>query len=516
MSEDLHVKEETRRSFLKIMTGLGVSGLAGVTLGGLTMPAVVHAREIRSGGFGDAGYRHGEVVPIAPDNPSIVHNNRFCRPGNCDECIRVCREVQTVFDYWNPAVAQEIVCVNCGQCALVCPGRHGIPAIRERDETTLVFDALNSPDCHVVVQTAPATRVALGEEFGLPAGAWMAGQQVAALRALGFDSVLDTNFTADLTIMEEATEFLYRVNNTYPGKYPLPMFTSCCPGWVSFVEHFYPELIPNLSSCMSPQQMFGSLSKTYYAEQRGLDPKNIISVSIMPCTAKKYEAQRPEMDAASQYWDDQDVSRDVDVVLTTRELARMIKAKGIDFANLPAENYDSLMGEATGAGIIFGATGGVMEAALRTAYFTLTGDQPTGALLNYTPVRGLDGVKQASVTVTGVDINMVVVHELKNARAVCDRIMAGNPDNWHFIEFMACSGGCVSGGGQPRTAVPPTDAIRQARTDTLYAQDADAPLRSSHENPEILAIYESFLEKPCGDLSHRLLHTDYTNRGPVF
>ncbi|MBL4903360.1 MAG: iron hydrogenase small subunit, partial [Desulfocapsa sp.] len=270
------------------------------------------------------------------------------------------------------------------------------------------------------------------------------------------------------------------------------------------------------SSCMSPQQMFGSLSKTYYAERRGLDPKNIISVSIMPCTAKKYEAQRPEMDAASQYWDDQDVSRDVDVVLTTRELARMIKAKGIDFANLPAENYDSLMGEATGAGIIFGATGGVMEAALRTAYFTLTGDQPTGALLNYTPVRGLDGVKQASVTVTGVDINMVVVHELKNARAVCDRIMAGNPDNWHFIEFMACSGGCVSGGGQPRTAVPPTDAIRQARTDTLYAQDADAPLRSSHENPEILAIYESFLEKPCGDLSHRLLHTDYTNRGPVF
>jgi iron-only hydrogenase group A len=523
VSEDLFAKEETRkeltrRSFLKLMTGLGLTGLAGATLGGLAVPAAGYTpkpdygKHRKCSGGGGARHRHGEVVPIAPDNPSIVYYQQFCKPGRCDECIRVCREVQTVLGFWDQGVAQEIVCVNCGQCALVCPGKHGIPAIRERDETAVVFEALASPDYHVVVQTAPATRVALGEEFGLDPGAWVVGQQVAALRRLGFDAVLDTNFTADLTIMEEATEFLQRV---VKGTYPLPMFTSCSPGWISFMEYFYPDLIPHVSTCMSPQQMFGALAKTYYAKARGLDPEKIVSVSIMPCTAKKFEAQRPEMNAAGRYWNNSQVSRDVDVVLTTRELARMIKARGIDFAKLPVEGYDSLMGEDTGAAIIFGATGGVMEAALRTAYFFLTGEQPPQGLLNFRPVRGLEGIKEASVEVSGITVNVAVVHELKNARTVCDMVRVGNPNGWHFIEFMSCPGGCIGGGGQPRTAVPPTDAIRQARIDTLYDKDAVEVQRGSHENSEVLALYENFLGEPYSKLAKELLHTTYKDRGPV-
>ncbi|MGQ5712446.1 [FeFe] hydrogenase, group A [Desulforudis sp. DRI-14] len=519
MSEDLFAKEETRkeltrRSFLKLMTGLGLTGLAGVTLrglglgglvapaGGLVAPAVGYASKLAP----------ADVVPIAPDNPSIVYYQKFCLRGSCDACVRVCNEVQTVLGFWDEKVAQEIVCVNCGQCALVCPGKDGLPAIRERDETAVVFDALASPDYHVVVQTAPATRVALGEEFGLAPGTWVEGQQVAALRRLGFDAVFNTNFTADLTIMEEATEFLQRVVN---GTHPLPMFTSCSPGWVKFMEYFYPALIPHVSTCMSPQQMFGALAKTYYAKARGLNPEKIISVSIMPCTAKKFEAQRPEMNAASRYWNNSLVSRDVDVVLTTRELARMIKARGIDFANLPVEGYDSLMGEDTGAAIIFGATGGVMEAALRTAYFFLTGAQPPQDLLNFTPVRGLVGIKEASVQINGVTVNVAVAHELKNARTVCDMVLAGNPNGWHFIEFMSCSGGCISGGGQPRTAVPPTDPIRQARIDALYVKDAAEIQRASYENSEVLALYQNFLGEPYSKLAKQLLHTTYVNRGPV-
>ena len=514
MSEDLFAKEETRkeltrRSFFKLMGGLGLASLAGVTLGGLVAPAgglvapaVGYASTLAS----------ADVVPIAPDNPSIVYYQEFCLRGSCDACVRVCNEVQTVLGFWDKKVAQEIVCVNCGQCALVCPGKHGLPAIRERDETAVVFDALASPDYHVVVQTAPATRVALGEEFGLAPGTWVAGQQVAALRRLGFDAVLDTNFTADLTIMEEATEFLKRV---VKGTYPLPMFTSCSPGWVKFMEYFYPALIPNVSTCMSPQQMFGALAKTYYAKARGLNPEKILSVSIMPCTAKKFEAQRPEMNAASRYWNNSLVSRDVDVVLTTRELARMIKARNIDFANLPVEGYDSLMGEDTGAAIIFGATGGVMEAALRTAYFFLTGAQPPQDLLYFTPVRGLVGIKEASVQINGVTVKVAVAHELKNARTVCDMVLAGNPNGWHFIEFMSCSGGCIGGGGQPRTAVPPTDPIRQARIDALYVKDAAEIQRASYENSEVLALYQNFLGEPYSALAKQLLHTTYVNRGPV-
>jgi len=502
---------------LKLMTGLGLTGLAGAALGGLTAPVAGYIPESDYGKQqhrkrSRGGHRHGEVVPIAPDNPSIVYYQQFCKHGSCGECVRVCHEVQAVFGYWDQSVAQEIVCVNCGQCALVCPGKHGIPAIRERDETAVVFEALANPDYHVVVQTAPATRVALGEEFGLDPGAWVTGQQVAALRRLGFDAVLDTNFTADLTIMEETTEFLKRV---VKGTYPLPMFTSCSPGWVKFMEYFYPDLIPHVSTCKSPQQMFGALAKTYYAEARGLDPEKIFSVSIMPCTAKKFEAQRPEMNAASRYWGNDLVSRDVDVVLTTRELARMIKFRGIDFTKLPAEDYDSLMGESTGAALIFGATGGVMEAALRTAYFFLTGKQPPPALLDFKPVRGLNGIKEASVEINGVTVNVAVAHGLENARTVCDMVQAGNPSGWHFIEFMSCPGGCIGGGGQPRTAVPPTDTVLQARIDTLYAKDAVEVWRESYENPEILELYERFLGEPYSKLAKELLHTTYKSRGPV-
>jgi iron-only hydrogenase group A len=312
--------------------------------------------------------------------------------------------------------------------------------------------------------------------------------------------------------MEETTEFLKRV---VKGTYPLPMFTSCSPGWVKFMEYFYPDLIPHVSTCKSPQQMFGALAKTYYAEARGLDPEKIFSVSIMPCTAKKFEAQRPEMNAASRYWGNDLVSRDVDVVLTTRELARMIKFRGIDFTKLPAEDYDSLMGESTGAALIFGATGGVMEAALRTAYFFLTGKQPPPALLDFKPVRGLNGIKEASVEINGVTVNVAVAHGLENARTVCDMVQAGNPSGWHFIEFMSCPGGCIGGGGQPRTAVPPTDAVLQARIDTLYAKDAVEVWRESYENPEILELYERFLGEPYSKLAKELLHTTYKCRGSV-
>jgi iron-only hydrogenase group A len=506
--------ESTRRSFLKIMTGLGVSGLAGATLGGLPAPVVA--------GNNTTMPKHGPIrnryqshaVPIAPDNPSIVYYSQFCTHGSCRECSTVCREVQTVFGYWDEEVAQEIVCVNCGQCALVCPGKDGIPAIRERDETAVVFDALDSPDYHVVVQTAPATRVALGEEFGLDPGTWVMGQQVAALNRLGFDAVLDTNFTADLTILEEATELLHRIEGG--GKYPLPMFTSCSPGWVKFMEYFYPDLMAHVSSCRSPQQMFGSLAKTYYAKERGVDPTKIFVVSVMPCTAKKFEAQRPEMDAASRYWDDFQVSRDVDVVLTTRELARMIKARGIDFVNLPDENYDSLMGEGSGAGLIFGATGGVMEAALRTAYYFITKEKAPPVLFNYTPVRGLDNIKESSVEINGATVRLVVAYGLKSVRTVCDMVKAGNPYGWHFVEFMTCPGGCVGGGGQPRTTVPTTNDILEARTNCLYTEDATMVLRESYENHEVLKLYEKFLGEPYGELAHELLHTDaYVNRGPV-
>lgn len=343
----------------------------------------------------------------------------------------------------------------------------------------------------------------------MPAGAWVMGQQVAALRRLGFDAVLDTNFTADLTIMEEATELIKRIKGEINK--PLPQFTSCSPGWVKFCEYFYPELIPNISSCKSPQQMFGAMVKTYYAKNKNIPPEKIVSVSIMPCTAKKFEAKRPEMNDSGLYWEKPGI-RDVDIVLTTRELARLLKQRNINLTKLPKEDYDPLMGECTGGAVIFGATGGVMEAAIRTAYFFITGQQPPAKLFNLTPIRGLEGIKEAQVDIPGAGtVKVAVCHGMANGRKVLEKVKQGQSP-WHFIEFMACPGGCEGGGGQPRTSALPSDEIRAKRIASLYQADAHWQHRESHENAEILAIYQNFLEHPMSELSEKLLHTEYISR----
>ncbi|MCL6638123.1 MAG: [FeFe] hydrogenase, group A [Firmicutes bacterium] len=500
-------REFTRRTFLKMVAGMGLVGFTG-TLAGCAGPSAGQA-----GGKGWLAYQYNVAgnwpaqvrgrVPIDPDNPSIVRDDRKC--VLCGQCLEVCKDVESVFGYYGLPVVDETICIHCGQCSMACPSG----AISERDDTEAVFEALADKSKYVVVQTAPATRVSLGEEFGLAPGAWVAGQQVAALRRLGFNAVLDTTFTADLTIMEEATELIKRIKGDL--KKPLPQFTSCSPGWVKFCEYFYPDLIPNLSSCKSPQQMFGALAKTYYARVKGIDPGNIVSVSVMPCTAKKFEAKRPEMNSSGVYWKRPSL-RDVDVVLTTRELARMLKERKIDLASLPEEPYDKLMGEGTGGGVIFGATGGVMEAAARTAYFLITGNNPPPSLFNLTPVRGLAGVKEGALEIPGVGtLRVAVSHGMANGRKILDAVRDGKAP-WHFVEFMTCPGGCVAGGGQPRTAVPPTDAVREKRIAGLYRADASMARRESHENQEVADLYRDFLEHPLSELAEDLLHTGYNSR----
>lgn len=445
------------------------------------------------------GARHN--YPIDDSSPSIVRDPNKCIL--CRRCIAVCSEVQGLgilgalergFDtVVAPAWQQNLTdtaCTNCGQCVVVCP----TGALSERDDTEKVFAALADPDKHVVVQTAPAVRVALGEEFGMEPGAIVTGKMVAALRRLGFDRVFDTDFSADLTIMEEANEFLHRVQSG--GK--LPLITSCSPGWIKFIEHNYPDMLEHLSTCKSPQQMFGALVKTYYARKANIDPAKIVSVSIMPCTAKKYEAQRPEMNASGY--------RDVDYVLTTRELARMLRSAGINWDALEPEEFDAPLGISTGAGLIFGATGGVMEAALRTAYEVATKKELPK--LDFTEVRGLEGIKEAEIDLDGRKIKVAVAHTLANARKVLDAIRSGEAE-YHFVEIMACPGGCIGGGGQPR---PVTDEVRQKRIDAIYEGDRNMPLRKSHENPAIKTLYEEFLGKPNSEIAHRLLHTSYTKR----
>ncbi|OPY58560.1 MAG: NADP-reducing hydrogenase subunit HndC [Pelotomaculum sp. PtaU1.Bin035] len=422
----------------------------------------------------------------------------------CRRCVSVCEKVQTVnaigpqgrgFDtVIAPGVDMGLAesnCVNCSQCVLVCP----TGALHERDQIKEVWAALDDPKKHVVVQTAPAVRVAIGEMFGMEPGSVATGQMVAAIRKLGFDKVFDTDFTADLTIMEEGSELLERVKTGGA----LPLITSCSPGWIKFIEHFYPALLPHVSTCKSPQQMFGALAKTFYAEKAGVDPADVFSVSIMPCTAKKFEAQRPEMNASGY--------QDVDVVLTTRELGRMFKQAGIDFNELPEENYDDPLGISTGAAVIFGATGGVMEAALRTVYEIVTGN--TLASVDFVDVRGLEGVKEAIVKVGDLDVKVAVAHGLGNARKLLDALQAGEAD-YHFIEIMCCPGGCIGGGGQP---IPTNYEIRQKRINGTYAADEAMALRKSHENPAVQQLYKEFLEKPLGHKSHELLHTKYTPRG---
>jgi iron-only hydrogenase group A len=461
---------------------------------------------------------HAHKIDIT--SPSIAKDDSKCI--RCQRCVRTCAELQGVnaltvankgkemkISSFFDRPMHEVVCTNCGQCINRCP----TGALVERNHIEEVWQAVLDPTTHVVVQTAPAVRIGLGEALGLSPGQRVTGKMVAALKRLGFNSVLDTDFTADLTIMEEGTELLTRLKKALVDKDPtvkLPLTTSCSPGWIKFIEHTFPEFLSHVSTCKSPQQMFGALAKTYYAQKKNLDPKNVVSVSIMPCTAKKYEADRPEMRSSG--------FKDVDYVLTTRELAKMIKQAGINFDMLDEMKFDSLMGDSSGAAVIFGATGGVMEAALRTAYELVTGREVPFEGLNITPVRGMEGVREASVLIddckpewaflNGVELKCVVAHGLANARTVMQNIKDGKA-HYHFVEIMACPGGCLGGGGQP---IPTSMAIRKKRTEAIYAEDMGMPIRKSHENPEIAEIYKDFLGAPNSHKAHELLHTYYTER----
>ncbi|HEY5469433.1 MAG TPA: NADH-dependent [FeFe] hydrogenase, group A6 [Bacteroidales bacterium] len=457
---------------------------------------------------------------IDRSSPSFIKDDSKCI--RCQRCVRTCSELQYVsaiavankgshqkISSFHDRPMSHVVCTNCGQCVNRCP----TGALVEKTYIDQVWDAIYDPDKHVVVQTAPAVRVALGEDLGYDPGERVTGKMVNALRQLGFNSVLDTDFSADLTIMEEGTELLVRLKRALVDgdkKISLPMFTSCSPGWIKFIEHKYPEFLPNLSTCKSPQQMFGVLAKTYYAKKRNIDPSKIVSVSIMPCTAKKFEADRPEM-RASGY-------KDVDFVLTTRELAVMIKQAGLDFRNLEEAKYDSIMGDSTGAAVIFGATGGVMEAALRTAYEIVTGREIPFGNLNVLPVRGMDGVKEATIKIEGcveawkflegAELKVAMAHGLVNANKIMKMVKDGKSP-YHFIEIMACPGGCIGGGGQP---IPTNLKIREKRMKAIYAEDEGMVLRKSHLNPDVITIYKEFLDQPNSHKSHELLHTHYVER----
>lgn len=468
---------------------------------------------------GDRYIDVSDKTPVDLSSPAIIKDDSKCI--RCQRCVRTCQELQGVSALWTVHKGNSmkistfldkpmhyVVCTNCGQCVNRCP----TGALTERNYIQEVWDAIDDPATHVVVQTAPAVRVGLGEALGMEPGKVVTGKMVAALRALGFDSVLDTDFTADLTIMEEGTELLTRLSKALKDKenVALPMTTSCSPGWIKFIEHQFPTLLDNISTCKSPQQMFGALAKTYYAQKKAVDPKNMVSVSIMPCTAKKFEAARPEMNSSG--------FQDVDYVLTTRELGHMIRQAGLSFQDLPDEKYDTIMGESTGAAVIFGATGGVMEAALRTAYEIVTGREVPFKNLNIEPVRGMEGVRSASIKIEkvksewsfleGVELKVAIAHGLANAKKLMKEVEAGKSP-YHFIEIMACPGGCLGGGGQP---IPTNPSIRKKRAEAIYLADESLPLRKSHENPEVVRLYKDFLGHPLGHKSHELLHTHYIKR----
>ena len=438
--------------------------------------------------------------------PHLVRDNNKC--VLCRRCVAACNEqyvgvigannrgIDTAIGTPFEVGLSNVPCISCGQCTVVCP----TGALVEKDDTDKIWAALADPDKHVVVQTAPSIRATLGECFGMPIGTNVEGKMVAALRRLGFDKIFDTDFAADLTIVEEANELVERIKNNGT----LPMITSCSPGWVKFCEYYYPDMLAHLSTCKSPQQMAGAVIKTYYADKMGIDPKDIVSVSVMPCTAKKFEIGREDQSAAGV--------PDVDIAITTRELSRMIMRAGINFAYLPDEEFNSPLGEDTGAAVIFGATGGVMEAALRTANDWLTGKDNTD--IDFTAVRGTQGLKQATVNINGSDIKVAVASGAAAAKCVMDRMKNGNPDGWAFVEIMGCPGGCVNGGGQPIQPqhVRDTVDLKAVRAKALYDQDASMALRKSHESPVVKALYSEWYDGFGGHKAHHDLHTSYVPR----
>ncbi len=471
-------------------------------------------------GIREVRFHYDKLLPLDYSTPGIIRDPNKCIL--CRRCVVACQEVQkvstlsprfrgmrTVIAPGQEDLLAEAVCVQCGQCAAVCP----VGAIIEHDDTEQVWEVLEDPNKYVIVQTAPAIRAALGECFDLPPGSLVKGRMITALRMLGFDQVFDTNFAADLTIIEEGNELLSRLKKKLVDKddsVKLPMFTSCSPGWINYMEHFYPELRNNVSTCKSPQQMFGAVAKTYFADKIGVKKEDMVVVSIMPCTAKKFECSRDEMaDSGVQ---------DVDYVLTTRELGKMIKQAGIDFVNLPDGEMDAPLGISTGAADIFANTGGVMEAALRTAYEVVTGRGLPFEKLHVTPVQGLEGVKEAELTIKGalpewsflegITLKVAVAHGLGNANKVIESVLSGEKE-YHFIEIMTCPGGCIGGGGQPRLT---SDKVRLARIQAIYKEDEGRELRKSHENPAIKKLYVEFLGEPLGEKSHHLLHTKYFDK----
>lgn len=453
-----------------------------------------------------------EHYDIDDSAPHMIRDNNKCIL--CRRCVAACKANQAVgvIGPTERGFATHIACafeaplgdspcVSCGQCITVCP----TGALTEKDDTAKVWEALHDPSKHVVVQPAPSVRATLGECFGMPVGTNVEGKMVAALRRLGFDGVFDTDTAADFTIMEEATEFVHRVQNGGA----LPLITSCSPGWVKFCETYYPDMIPNLSSCKSPQQMFGALTKTYYAQKMGLDPHDIVCVSVMPCTAKKFEIGRDDMSAAG------DGIPDVDISITTRELGRMIQRAGIQFQALPDEEFDPALGESTGASVIFGATGGVMEAALRTAVELVTGE--SAPAVDYAEVRGTAGIKEATYEVGGLKLNVCVASGLSNCDQVLKAVQSGEK-HYDFIEFMACPGGCVNGGGQPTQPASVRNFVdlRGLRAKALYAEDEAKAIRKSHENPLLKKVYADYLGEPGGEKAHHILHTSYVKREKLY
>jgi len=496
------IRESRKHTLELIVSDHNRECLSCIKSGSCQLQKLCHDYGVEENTFKGAAYHY----EVDNDSPSIIRDNTKC--VLCRRCIAACGNVQSVsvIDAVSRGFKTNISCafghslndapcVNCGQCIVVCP----TGALYEKDDTKKVLEAIADPDKKVFVFAAPSIRVTIGEAFGMPLGSIVTGKLASALKRLGFDGVYDMNLTADLTIMEEAHEFLDRVKNG--GK--LPIITSCSPGWVKFCEHYFPEFTENLSSCKSPQQMFGAVLKTYFAKKNDLDPKDIFVVSIIPCTAKKFELERDDQSAAGV--------PDVDAALTTRELARMITTDGIDFANLPDAEFDSPFGTGTGAAVIFGTTGGVLEAALRTASHWL---DENFEVINFNEVRGPAGIRRATYKIAGMDVKVAVASGLANARQLLDAVKNGEED-FHMIEIMACPGGCINGGGQPNQS----DSVRNnvdliaARAKAIYEADEELPLRKSHENPDVKRIYDEFFGVPGSDKAHHILHTTYVKRG---